>query len=115
MSIKRGSVALAGVSTSMSLDDAPPTVPQFPHLGRSAGHYEAEALVMETAGLHAGVFSTHIITSSPNSDQMTMVDAMFRTATYGRWSSLIRTPCARRSPAISSIATGRPIRQPLLR
>jgi len=59
---------------NQTLEDAPLTAPQFPHLGRSIGRYEGEELVIQTTDLHEGVFSTHVIVGYPNSDQMSMVE-----------------------------------------
>src|SRR5215510_6757488 len=42
----------------LSVKEAPYTVRNYPHLGRSAGRYDGETLVVETAGQRAGVLDT---------------------------------------------------------
>lgn len=50
--------------------DAPIASPEYPHLGRSVARYEGENLVIDSAGIHAGVFSTFQWVGYPQSDQM---------------------------------------------
>lgn len=42
----------------LAAKDAPYTVPQFPHLGRSAGHWEGDTLVVESTDLKAGLLDS---------------------------------------------------------
>ncbi len=56
---------------ALPLEDAPYTVAEHPHMGRSLGRYEGETLVVETAGQEAGVLDTIGPTSGyPQSAQM---------------------------------------------
>ncbi|HEY8521421.1 MAG TPA: hypothetical protein VIN61_15190 [Gammaproteobacteria bacterium] len=55
---------------SLTVETAPPTVPDHPHLGRSVGRYEGETLVVETAGVQAGVLDTLGVPGLPQSAQM---------------------------------------------
>ena len=50
--------------------DAPLSVPEHPHLGRSVGRYEGEELVIETTNIGEGVFSTHVLVGYYQSDEM---------------------------------------------
>ena len=50
--------------------NAPLSVPKYPHLGRSVGHYEGEELVIETTDIREGVFSTHVLVGYYQSDEM---------------------------------------------
>ncbi len=54
----------------MNAQDAPIAAPEYPHLGRSVARYEGENLVIESTGIHAGVFSTFQWVGYPQSDQM---------------------------------------------
>lgn len=58
------------VDTTLALQDAPPTVPEHPHMGRSVGRFEAEVLVVDTAGQHAGYLDTLGIAGLPQSARM---------------------------------------------
>ena len=55
---------------ALTVDDAPDTVPDHPHMGRSVGRYDGEALVVDTAGQAAGYLDTLGIAGLPQSDQM---------------------------------------------
>ncbi len=50
--------------------DAPYAVKNHPHLGRSAGRYDGEALVVETQGVGAGIMDTLGVPGLYQSDQM---------------------------------------------
>lgn len=50
--------------------NAPLSVPECPHLGRSVGYYEGEELVIETTDIREGVFSTHVLVGYYQSDEM---------------------------------------------
>ena len=54
--------------------DAPIAAPEYPHLGRSVARYEGENLVVDSAGIHAGVFSTFQWVGYPQSDLMTTTE-----------------------------------------
>jgi hypothetical protein len=41
-----------------TLADAPPTVPDWPHMGRSLGRYEGEELVVDTIDAEPGYLDT---------------------------------------------------------
>ena len=43
---------------TLTLEEAPYTVADHPHMGRSLGRYKGEAMVVETAGQEAGVLDT---------------------------------------------------------
>ena len=58
----------------LTVKDAPYAVRNFPHLGRSVGQYDGETLVVETAGLRAGVFDTLGVPGLYLSDQMHTVE-----------------------------------------
>jgi hypothetical protein len=58
----------------LSVKDAPYAVREHPHMGRSAGHYDGEALVIETAGQRAGVLDTLGVPGLYQSDQMRTVE-----------------------------------------
>ena len=55
---------------TLALDDAPVTVTEHPHMGRSIGRYEGETLVVDTAGQEAGVLDTVADPGLPQSEQM---------------------------------------------
>ena len=55
---------------ALDLSDAPLSVPEHPHLGRSVGRYEGEELVIETKDIGEGVFSTHVLVGYYQSDEM---------------------------------------------
>ena len=46
------------IKNGLAAKDAPHTVTQFPHLGRSAGHWEGETLVIESTDLKAGLLDS---------------------------------------------------------
>ncbi len=48
----------APFKAGLAAKDAPYTVKEYPHLGRSAGRYEGETLVIDTEGQRAGVLDT---------------------------------------------------------
>lgn len=54
----------------LTVDSAPPTVPDHPHLGRSVGRFEEDTLVVETAHQQAGVLDTFQVVGLPQSDRM---------------------------------------------
>ena len=53
---------------------APYAASKYPHLGRSAGRYEGEVLVVDTAGQRAGVLDTLGVPGLYQSDQMRTVE-----------------------------------------
>lgn len=55
---------------SLTVETAPPTVEEHPHLGRSVGRFDGETLVVETAGVRAGYLDTLGKPGLPQSDQM---------------------------------------------
>ena len=54
----------------LTVDTAPPTVPEHPHLGRSIGRYDGATLVVNTAGQRAGALDTFTVVGLPQSDRM---------------------------------------------
>ena len=58
------------LDAALDLPDAPLSVPEYPHLGRSVGRYEGEELVIETMDIGEGVFSTHVLVGYYQSDEM---------------------------------------------
>lgn len=62
------------LQSGLKVENAPYTVAEHPHLGRSVGHYEGETLVIETAGQRAGVLDTLGEPGLPQSDQMRTVE-----------------------------------------
>jgi hypothetical protein len=54
----------------LTVETAPYTVPDHPHMGRSIGRYDGETLVVETAGQKAGVLDTLGFPGLPQSAQM---------------------------------------------
>ena len=62
------------IKNGLSAKDAPYTVPQFPHLGRSAGHWEGETLVVESTDLKAGLLDSLGDPGLWQSDQMQTVE-----------------------------------------
>src|SRR5262247_26938 len=54
----------------LNVKNAPYTVRGYPHLGRSLGQYDGEALVVETEGQRAGVLDTLGVPGLYQSDQM---------------------------------------------
>jgi hypothetical protein len=58
------------IATGLAAEDAPYTVTDHPHLGRSVGRYEGETLVVNTVGQRAGVLDTLGVPGLYQSDQM---------------------------------------------
>ena len=58
------------IDEQMNAQDAPIASPEYPHLGRSVARYEGENLVIDSADIHAGVFSTFQWVGYPQSDEM---------------------------------------------
>jgi len=58
------------LDAALDLPNAPLSVPEYPHLGRSVGRYEGEELVIETMDIGEGVFSTHVLVGYYQSDEM---------------------------------------------
>ena len=46
------------IKAGLAAKDAPYTAPQFPHLGRSAGRWEGDTLVIETTDIKAGLLDS---------------------------------------------------------
>ncbi len=53
-----------------ALTDAPPTVAEHPHMGRSLGRYDGESLVVDTIDVEAGYLDTLGFAGLPQSAQM---------------------------------------------
>jgi hypothetical protein len=53
-----------------TLAEAPPTVADHPHMGRSVGRYEGEELVVDTVDVEAGYLDTLGIAGLPQSGEM---------------------------------------------
>jgi hypothetical protein len=53
-----------------ALADAPPTVADHPHMGRSVGRYEGDELLVDTIGVEAGYLDTLGFAGLPQSAQM---------------------------------------------
>lgn len=66
------------LSTSLTIDDAPYTVAEFPHLGRSVGHFEGDTLVILTGDLREG-FTDTLVQMYPQSEQMRMEERYIAT------------------------------------
>ena len=64
------------IRDGLAAKDAPYTVPQFPHLGRSAGHWEADTLVIESTDLKAGLLDSLGDPGLWQSDQMQTVERL---------------------------------------
>jgi len=62
------------LKTGLAAKDAPVAVSNYPHLGKSAGHYDAEMLVIETVGGQAGVLDTLGVPGLYQSEQMRTVE-----------------------------------------
>jgi hypothetical protein len=62
------------IKAGLAAKDAPYTVPQFPHLGRSAGRWEGETLVIESTDLKAGLLDSLGDPGLWQSDQMQTVE-----------------------------------------
>jgi len=58
----------------LAAKDAPYAAKKYPHLGRSAGRYDGETLVIETVGQGAGVLDTLGVPGLYQSDQMHTVE-----------------------------------------
>lgn len=58
----------------LAAKNAPYTAREYPHLGRSAGQYEGETLVIETVGQRAGVLDTLGAPGLYQSDQMRTIE-----------------------------------------
>jgi hypothetical protein len=58
------------IAPGLAAKDAPYTVPQHPHLGRSVGRYEGEHIVIDTVGQRAGILDTLGEPGLVQSDQM---------------------------------------------
>jgi hypothetical protein len=54
----------------LTVETAPPTVANHPHMGRSIGRYEDETLVVDTAGQTAEVLDTFNVVGLPQSPEM---------------------------------------------
>lgn len=54
--------------------DAPYAASKYPHLGRSAGQYDGETLVVETTGQRAGIMDTLGVPGLYQSDQIRTVE-----------------------------------------
>jgi hypothetical protein len=54
----------------LAAKDAPYTVKKYPHLGRSAGRYEGDVLVIETVGHRAGILDTLGVPGLVQSNEM---------------------------------------------
>jgi hypothetical protein len=46
------------IKDGLAAKDAPYTAPQFPHLGRSSGHWEGDTLVIQTTDIKAGLLDS---------------------------------------------------------
>jgi hypothetical protein len=62
------------ITAGLAAKDAPYTVPQFPHLGRSAGRWEGDTLVIESTDLKAGLLDSLGDPGLWQSDQMQTVE-----------------------------------------
>lgn len=58
------------ISPGRAAADAPYSVPQHPHLGRSVARYEGESIVIDTVGYRAGILDTLGEPGLVQSDQM---------------------------------------------
>jgi hypothetical protein len=58
------------VPLTSTLADAPPTVAEHPHLGRSLGRYDGEELVIDNVDVEAGYLDTLGFAGLPQSAQM---------------------------------------------
>jgi hypothetical protein len=58
------------IKPGLTAKDAPHSVKEHPHLGRSAGRYEGDVLVIDTVGQHAGILDTLGEPGLVQSDQM---------------------------------------------
>lgn len=62
------------IKAGLMARDAPYTVPRFPHLGRSAGRWEGDTLVIESTDLEAGLLDSLGDPGLWQSDQMQTVE-----------------------------------------
>lgn len=62
------------IKAGLAAKDAPYAAKRYPHLGRSAAHYDGEVLVVETVGQRAGVLDTLGVPGLYQSDQMHTVE-----------------------------------------
>jgi hypothetical protein len=62
------------IKPGLAAKDAPYAAREYPHLGRSAGQYDGETLVVETVGQAAGVLDTLGVPGLYQSDQMRTVE-----------------------------------------
>src|SRR5262245_28174307 len=62
------------LKTGLTPKDAAYAVRNYPHLGRSVGHYDNETLIVQTAGQRAGVLDTLGVPGLYQSDQMRTVE-----------------------------------------
>jgi hypothetical protein len=62
------------IAPAMAAQDAPYAVSEHPHLGRSVARYEAEALIIETADVGAGVHDTLGMPGLPQSERMRTIE-----------------------------------------
>ena len=62
------------LKTGLAPKDAPYAVRNYPHLGKSAGKWDGETLVVETSGQRAGVMDTLGVPGLYQSDQMRTVE-----------------------------------------
>jgi hypothetical protein len=60
----------------LAAKDAPYAVRKYPHLGRSVGQYDGEALVVETVGQKGGVLDTLGVPGLYQSDRMHTVERL---------------------------------------
>ena len=60
----------------LATKDAPYAARNYPHLGKSVGQYDGEALVVETTGQRAGVLDTLGVPGLYQSDQMHTVERL---------------------------------------
>lgn len=85
------------IRAGLAAGDAPHTVKEHPHLGRSAGRYEGDVLVIDTVDLRAGILDTlgapGLVQSDqmrteerfiPNGNRMTVVVTHYDTAYYAK-------------------------------
>jgi hypothetical protein len=70
MDVRRRVPLAKGLTTK----NAPYAASKYPHLGRSVGQYDGEALVVETEGQRAGVLDTLGVPGLYQSDQMRTVE-----------------------------------------
>lgn len=61
---------LVPIKPGLAAKDAPYTVKEHPHLGRSVGRYEGDVLVIDTVGQRAGILDTLGAPGLVQSDQM---------------------------------------------